>query len=229
MSKTTKTPILLIGAIVGAIAVAGGWFMTRGGGAPEAAIAQTTMDNTGEASAGAVDGEGRPDLFIGNADAPVELIEYASFTCPHCANFHKNVYPKIKAEFIETDKVKFVFREVYFDKYGLAAGLLARCGGDLRYFGIVDLLMDKQSEWMQGEGDAIIQNLYRIGRQAGLENDQMQACLSDKELSKELVADFQLKAGRDGINATPSFVVNGENMSNMPWEEFKAALEAKLN
>lgn len=222
MSEEKKSPIIWIVAALAILVAGGAWFMTRGG--QEAG--QTVMDAPTASEAGVV---ALPDLFLGEAEAPIEVVEYASFTCPHCATFHANVYPNLKRDYIETGKVKFVFREVYFDQYGLAAGLLARCGGDLRYFGLVDLLMEKQSEWARGEGEIIVQNLYRIGRQAGLENDQMQACLSDKEKSKALVADYQLKAGQDEINSTPSFVINGEKMSNMGWDEFKAVLDAKLN
>lgn len=229
MSEQKKSPILLIAVAAVAIVAGAAWFLTRGGETTPAAVAQTTSE-TSETVSDAVDvGDGLPDFFLGQADAPVEVIEYASFTCPHCANFHTQVYPNLKAEYIDTGKVKFVMREVYFDRYGLLAGLLARCGGDMRYFGIVDLLYKQQSEWARGEGDAIIQNLYGIGRQAGLQNDQMQACLSDRPLSEALVADFQLKAGRDGVNATPSFVINGKKMSNMGWNDFKAAIDAELN
>jgi len=110
-----------------------------------------------------------------------------------------------------------------------AAGLLARCGGDIRYYGIADLLYKKQSEWANGSGEAVVQNLYRIGRQAGLDDAQMQACLQDQELSKALVADFQLKAGRDDVNATPSFVINGEKVSNESWSALKSRLDGMLN
>lgn len=228
MSDQKKSPILLIA--IAAVVILGGaaWFMTQGGEADMAATAQTDTSASDTAEA-APSGDGLPDLFLGDADAPVEVIEYASFTCPHCANFHTQVYPNLKADYIDTGKVKFVMREVYFDRYGLLAGLLARCGGDMRYYGIVDLLFKQQSEWARGEGDAIVQNLYRIGRQAGLENDAMQACLSDAELSEALVADFQLKAGRDEVNSTPSFVVNGEKTANMSWSEFKTLIDAELN
>lgn len=222
MADQKKSPLLLIGALAVVVIAGAGWFFTKGGGTSETAVAVADV-------ADAVAGEERVDLFLGDADAPIEMIEYASFTCPHCAAFHENVYPLLKAEYIDTGKVKFVLREVYFDQYGLAAGLLARCGGELRYFGLVDLLFEKQSEWAKGEGEEIVQNLYRIGRQAGLENDQMQACLQDTELSAALVEDFRLKAGRDEVNATPSFVVNGDKMRNEGWDALKAVLDEKLN
>lgn len=226
MAETKKSPIMLI-AIAAVVLIAGaGWFFTQGSNdvAEPAMIASDTSTETAQA-----DGEERVDLYLGDADAPIEFIEYASYTCPHCAAFHQNVYPKLKAEYIDTGKVKFIMREVYFDQFGLAAGLLARCGGDIRYYGIADLLYKKQSEWANGSGEAVVQNLYRIGRQAGLDDAQMQACLQDQELSKALVADFQLKAGRDDVNATPSFVINGEKVSNESWSALKSRLDGMLN
>ncbi len=218
MADQKKSPLLLIGAIA-AVAIAGAaWFFTQNGGNTQTASSEVAVEA----------GEGRVDLFQGEADAPIELIEYASFTCPHCASFHQNVYPLLKAEYIDTGKVKYVLREVYFDQFGLAAGLLARCGGDIRYYGLVDLLFQKQSEWASGEGDAIVQGLYKVGRQAGLENDQMQACLQDRDLSAALVEDYRLKAGRDEVSATPSFVINGEKKANEGWDALKATLDGML-
>ena len=78
------------------------------------------------------------EMILGDVNAPIEIIEYASMTCPHCANFHSDVYPQLKANYIETGKVKFVFREVYFDKYGMWASMIARCAGPDRFFGVID-------------------------------------------------------------------------------------------
>ena len=77
-----------------------------------------------------------PDMVLGNAEAKVTLVEYGSYTCPHCRDFHAEVFKKLKADYIDTGKVKFIFREVYFDRYGLWAAMMARCGGPTRYFGI---------------------------------------------------------------------------------------------
>ena len=173
-------------------------------------------------------GDPLADHVLGEDDAPITIVEYASFTCPHCARFHTDVYPDLKANFIETGKVRFILREVYFDKYGLWAGMLARCGGPDRYYGIADLLLNKQSEWARGDDATIAQNLYRIGRQAGLEDATMQACLQDNDMARKLVADYQEKAGADDVSATPTFIVDGEKMSNMSYSEFEAVLNDRL-
>ena len=180
------------------------------------------------APANAAEGELLPDMVLGEDDAPIEIIEYASFTCPHCANFHKDVYPDLKANYVDTGKARFVYREVYFDKYGLWAGMLARCAGPERYFGIVDLLFERQKDWVQRNDTDTVQGLYRIGRMAGMDDATMDACLKDNDQAKALVADFQAKAGADGVSSTPSFVVDGEMQSNMSYADFEALLDAKL-
>ena len=178
--------------------------------------------------ANAAEGELLPDMVLGDEAAPIEIIEYASFTCPHCASFHKDVYPQLKANYIDEGKVRFVYREVYFDKYGLWAGMLARCAGPVRYFGLVDLLFERQKDWVQRNDADTVQGLYRVGRIAGLDDETMDACLKDNAQAKALVADFQAKAGADGVRATPSFVIDGEMQSNMSYGEFETLLNEKL-
>lgn len=165
------------------------------------------------------------DMVLGAEDAPVTLTEYASYTCPHCANFHSNVFKKIRADFIDTGKVKFIFREVYFDRLGLWAGMLARCDGPQKYFGISDMLLSKQSEWTRGDdGAAIAENLYKIGRIAGLNNDAMEACLQDREMAEALVERFKETSEEDGVNSTPTLFINGENIGNKGYEELSKLL-----
>src|SRR5690606_29582376 len=88
-----------------------------------------------------------PELVLGNKDATVTLTEYASYTCPHCANFHSSVFKELKRDYIDTGKIKFVYREVFFDRPGLWAAMVARCGGDMRYFGIQEMLYAQQKDW----------------------------------------------------------------------------------
>lgn len=170
-----------------------------------------------------------PDMAIGNADAPVTVIEYASFTCPHCAAFEAEVFPEIKKNYIDTGKVRFVLREVYFDRYGLWASMVARCGGEMRYFGIAEMLFKGQKEWLNGNDPAATaENLRRIGRSAGLTDEQLNACMSDAATAEALVAWYNQNQAKDGIDATPTFIVAGEKMTNMPYSEFSQALDAKL-
>ncbi len=170
------------------------------------------------------------EMAKGPADAEVTVIEYASFTCPHCATFHSDVYPQLRANFIDTGRVRFVMREVYFDKYGLWAGMLARCAGPVRYFGMVDLIFSRQSEWLAGRPDdtVVISDLYKLGRQAGMTNDEMEACLQDRDFAEALLAEYQKNAEADNVRGTPSFVINGEMHSNMGYAAFADLLNTKL-
>jgi protein-disulfide isomerase len=166
---------------------------------------------------------------MGAADAPVTLVEYAMFTCPHCANFHETVLPRIKENYIDTGKVQLVYREVYFNKPSLWAGMIARCAPEERYFGIVEVLFDRQQDWAASENEQeLIGKLFSIGRQAGLTDDAMNACLQDRALAEGLVAEFQAKAAADGIDATPTFFIDGEMHPNASYEELSAKLDAAL-
>ena len=169
------------------------------------------------------------DMAIGDADAPVTVIEYASFTCPHCATFHADVFPDLKADYVDTGQVRFVHREVYFDRFGLWAGMVARCGGEERYFGIADLIYERQRDWTQGEPAQVVENLRRIGKTAGLTDDQLDACLSDGQKAQTLVAWYQENAEADGIQATPTFVIDGQSYSNMPYADFSELLDGMLD
>lgn len=169
------------------------------------------------------------EMFMGDADAPVTVVEYASFTCPHCKNFHTEVLEEIKANYIDTGKIKFVFREVYFDRFGLWAGIVARCGGPDRYFGIANLLFEQQSDWVAG-GDAglIADNLRTIGKTAGIGGDELEQCLNDSAKAQAMVAVYQQNAEADDVRGTPSFVIDGEKYSNMNYADFAAILDEKL-
>jgi protein-disulfide isomerase len=170
-----------------------------------------------------------PDMMIGNQDAKVTVIEYASYTCPHCASFHAGTYKVLKRDYIDTGKINFVFREVYFDRYGLWASMIARCAGPDKFFGMTDLMFKNQSLWTRaGEPAAIIDELRKIGRLAGMDGDTLEACLNDDEKAKTLVAWYQEKAGADNIDSTPSFVINGKKYSNMSFVEMSGILDAAI-
>ena len=156
------------------------------------------------------------DYGIGATDAPVKIVEYLSFTCPHCAHFHADVYPKLKADYIDTGKVRLEYHEVYFDRYGLWAAMMARCGGEMRYFGITDILFDTQTEWAASDDPAVVvANLKKIGRTAGMDDATLDACMNDADMAKALVAHYETNFKADGIEGTPTFLINGVKHSNM--------------
>ncbi len=211
--------------ICAAVAVAaGGYWLSLSNSTPA-----NPLISSAEAQEADLDTSTIKEMVQGAADAPVEIIEYASYTCPHCANFHTGPYKQLKKEFIDTGKVKFIYREVYFDRYGLWASLVSRCGGLEKFFGITDLIYEGQSEWSRAGGPAeIVDELRKIGRLAGIGNDELEACLQDGTRAQTLVAWYQENAERDGITATPSFVVNGKKVSNQSYEEFKQLIEDEL-
>ena len=202
-----------------AMIATGGYVLTR---------PQSTVDLPGAAFAQSaeIDTSTIVDMTLGNPDAPVTVIEYASYTCPHCATFHKGPYNQLKADYIDTGKINFIYREVYFDRYGLWASMVARCGGPERFFGITDMIYEGQSEWARaGSAPEIADELRKIGRLAGLDNDTLEACLQDQQMAQTLVAWFQENADEHGIQSTPSFVINGKTYSNMAYADFSSLID----
>lgn len=169
------------------------------------------------------------DMVMGSADAPVEMIEYASYTCPHCARFHAAVWPQLKADYVDTGKVRFVYREVYFDRFGLWASMLARCGGEAKFFGITDIIYEKQREWTaSGDPAQIVGELRKIGKLAGLDDATLDACMQDAAMAQGLVNWYEENAQRDGVQSTPSFLINGTKYSNMGYDEMKTILDEQI-
>jgi len=169
------------------------------------------------------------DMVQGAEDAPITVIEYASFTCPHCARFHSDVYRLLRKNYIDTGKIKFIFREVYFDKYGMWASMIARCSGPDRFFGMTDLILNSQSTWARAGDDlAIVEALRKIGRLSGMQDAALDNCLQDGEKLRALVGWYKENAQRDGIQSTPSFLIDGQLYKNMSYEEFAKILDEKL-
>jgi len=219
---------LIPSLIVLTLAVGGGYLWTQSQGSSQPELANL------EALAEVVDVQATEnveikEMTLGAEDAPVTVIEYASFTCPHCANFHKNVFGKLKSDYIDTGKVRFIARDVFFDRFGLWASMLARCGGGDKFFGVSGLIYTKQKEWTKGGSNAeVVQNLMKLGRLAGMEDEQMNTCLQDSAKAQALVATFQANAERDGIDSTPSFFINDEKYPNMNYADFKEALDGLI-
>ena len=170
------------------------------------------------------------EMSKGNEDAPVVFVEYASLTCPACAAFHSNVYPQLNKEYIETGKVKFIHREIYFDKAGLWAALTARCtNGVNRYFGMLDLLYSEQPIWSRNESsDKIVESLLKISTKSGIEKAKAISCLEDQEKALDLVNEFQFYVNKDAIESTPTFIINGKKYANRPYDELKKIIDKEL-
>lgn len=147
----------------------------------------------------------------------------------NCAAFHDENWPKLKAEYVDTGEVRFIQRDVYFDAVGLWAGILARCGGDDKYYAVSDMIFGEQKTWLAAsDGDGIAANLRKIGAKAGMTTEQMDACWNNKQKVADLVATFQKNATADAVEGTPTFIIAGEKVQNQPWDELKKIIDAKI-
>ena len=147
-----------------------------------------------------------PDMVVGKDDAPVTIIEYSSLSCPHCAVFHKDVYPELKTKYIDTGKVRYILREFPLNESALAGTVIARCLEPSRYFAFIGLLFQKQADWAFKE-DALTP-LKAFAKQAGLSEDEFNKCIDNEALQKGILA-IRDEGQKKGVNATPSFFVNG--------------------
>ena len=170
-----------------------------------------------------------PDMAIGPANAAVTITEYASMTCPHCANFNEAVFPKLKSEFIDSGKVRYVFREFPLDIKAAAGSMLARCIAKEdapKFFAVIDLLFRQQNDWVVKN---TTETLTRIGKQAGLTQAQVEDCLKDQALLDKIAADQKFAAEVLKVQSTPTFFINGEMIKGeQSFEEFSKRINAML-
>jgi protein-disulfide isomerase len=169
-----------------------------------------------------------PDMALGPADAPVTITEYSSMSCPHCAAFGENVFPMLRAKYIDTGKVRFVFREFPLDIKAAAASMLARCvaNGDAeKFFGTVQLLFQQQQMLMAQTS----MTLKVIGKQAGMSEQAVETCSRDQALLDKLAADQRFAHQVIKVDSTPTFFVNGERLKGaMSFEELEEAIKPLL-
>lgn len=166
------------------------------------------------------------DKALGLATAPVTIIEYASVTCPHCAAFHAQTYPKLKEKYIDTGKVRFIFREFPTGPVNasIAGFMLARCSGD-KYFPMIEAMFEQQQTWIPNP----YEGLLRIARQAGMTQESLETCLKDRKLANEIAESARRAVDKFGVNSTPTFFVNGTKIvGEQPLAAFDKAIEAVL-
>jgi protein-disulfide isomerase len=170
-----------------------------------------------------------PDMALGPANASVTITEYASMTCPHCAAFNENVFPKIKSEYIDTGKVRYVFREFPLDIKAAAGSMLARCiakDDAGKYFAVIDMLFRQQNDWVVKN---TTETLTRIGKQAGLSQQAVEDCLKDQALLDKIAADQKFANEVLKVNSTPTFFINGEMIrGETSFEEFDKRIKSLL-
>lgn len=169
----------------------------------------------------------RGDIIYGSADAPVEIIEYGSLTCSHCGHFAREVFPELKTQYVDTGKVRFIFRNFVRDRYDMAIATISRCSSDIKVIkSMVDAYFVRQDEWMKAENPYEI--ISEIAKQAGLSQDNMAQCMSDRSLQEHL-----LKMRKEGvevykISGVPFLVLNGMPVKGHTFEALKAAIDAAL-
>jgi len=172
-----------------------------------------------------------PDMALGPADAPVTITEFASMTCPHCAAFNADVFPKIKSTYIDTGKIRYIFREFPLDIKAAAGSMLARCiakDDAAKYFAVVDVLFKQQMDWAYGKSSTT-DGLTRIGKQAGLSQEQVDACLKDQALLDKIAADQKYAAEVLKVNSTPTFFINGDVIKGeASFDTFDAKIKSLL-
>jgi len=170
-----------------------------------------------------------PDMALGPQDAKVTITEYASMTCPHCANFNETVFPKIKSAYIDTGKVRYVFREFPLDIKAAAGSMLARCiakDDAPKFYAVIDLLFRQQNDWVIKN---TTETLTRIGKQAGLSQQEVEDCLKDQKLLDKIAADQKYANDVLKVNSTPTFFINGEVVKGeTSFEEFSKKLDPLL-
>ena len=148
------------------------------------------------------------EMALGRDDAPVTIVEYASLSCPHCATFHEETLPALREKYIDTGKVRLVFREFPLERTALWASIIARCAGAKRYFAFIDVFFRKQQSWYSAEDP--FEALARIARLGGLSARDVEACREDEALG-DYILQTRLDGERDhGIDSTPSFVIDGK-------------------
>ena len=211
-------------AIIGVVAAAGlGAYAYFGGSASPLALA------TGGQSI-----EIKPtDMVHGSADAPVTMIEYASMTCPHCAQFQKDIIPKLNKDYVDTGKVKVVFREYPLDGAARMASAVARCLPGDQYFSFIDLLFKNQMNWVkdfdnnnQLTKEDILEGLTQMGRFAGLSREKVQSCAEDSKNLALVDGNWMEGQTKYNVNSTPTFIINGvSHAGEIPYDELQKIID----
>jgi protein-disulfide isomerase len=170
-----------------------------------------------------------PDMALGPANAPITITEFASMTCPHCAAFNAAVFPKIKSAYIDTGKIRYVFREFPLDIKAAAGSMLSRCiakDDAGKYFAVTDMLFKQQGDWVMKN---TTETLTRIGKQAGLSQQAVDDCLKDQALLDKIEADQKFASEVLKVNSTPTFFINGEMIKGeTSFEEFDKRIKSLL-
>jgi len=214
--------VIAIAALV-VVVVAGVVFYERYG------TPTTQVAATAESAAAVTDAEPPAlypdDMILGDPDAPVTIIEYASLSCPHCADFQTEVLPQLKTAYIDTGKAKLVYRDFPLNQPALHGAQLAHCVAPQSYFGMLELLFRNQDKW--AFGTKVDEELTRLGATAGIDATKFKACLEDEAMRERIVNRALEAEQKFGVNSTPTFIVNGTKLTGThAFEDFQKAIDA---
>ena len=164
---------------------------------------------------------------LGSSDAPVTVIEYASLTCPHCGHFHNGILPELKKEFVDSGKVRFIYRDFPLDHFALRAAMLARCNSHRDYFAFLDVLYKDQQRWITAQDPLVA--LLRLARLAGINGEDFKQCVGNKGLEDAILQQRLQAAKKYRLQATPSFIINEELYTGeLTFDGIKSAIEEQL-
>ncbi len=166
---------------------------------------------------------GKDDRILGNPDAPITIIEYASLTCPHCGHFANEVLPELKKKWIDTGKAKLVLRDYPLDEPALRAAMIARCAPPDQYYAYIDLFFGSQEKWVASRDyrDA----LARLVKLGGMSREEFDNCLKNTALENKIVEGRLIASKELDVNSTPTFFINGTKFTGAPTvEEFDKVL-----
>ncbi len=167
--------------------------------------------------------EALKDRVIGDPAAPITIIEYASLTCPHCANFHADTLPQLEKEWIETGKAKLIYRDYPLDRYAASASMIARCAPTDKYFTFLNAFFAQQKNWSRAEDPVKV--LTQLAGLGGMSKEDVDACLANEAL-QDGILQMRLEGQMEyDVNSTPSFVIDGKKVANLPYEDLNELLE----
>jgi protein-disulfide isomerase len=167
------------------------------------------------------------EMALGSKDAPVTISEHSSLTCGHCGNFHRDTLPEIKKAYIDTGKVRLVYRDFPLGRLAMAAAMIPHCAPPQRYFGFLDALFLSQATWAQSDDPA--REMGRVARLGGMSAEQFNECLGNQKIFEAIRDRAAADQDEHDINSTPTFIVNGEKVTGaLPFEDFKDVIEEAL-
>jgi protein-disulfide isomerase len=204
-SSATRRHVLMGATAVAAViaAAGGGYYLWS---RPDTAVAQPAAG--AEVSLAELIAPGPlGDEVQGAENAPVTIVEYASMTCPHCAHFHETTYPELKKKYIDTGKVRFIFREFPLDPLAAAAAMLARCAGKDKYFPLIETFFAQQKDWVVQKP---LQPMFAIAKQAGFTQQSFDECLANQKMLNGIEESRTRAASKFNVTSTPTFFINGK-------------------